>query len=392
MTATRKDFWQDPYQVAFQARVVKVTRAGIVLDHTCFYPASGNQASDKGTLVIGGKKYDVQEVLKDGEEIIHVVKPSALDDVAIDVFAEGTVDWTRRYALMRGHTAQHVLSACLLARFGASTGEASIQPDAVSISVKKQISLKQLQEALAVVNVACTTTHPVIARILPRERAVAEFSERLRGEIPSEDPVRIVEIKDLDLMCCGGTHVKETAEIGPLLVTKFKGGREIKFVVGSEAAVSIAKANAAMLSAAATLNKDIFQLADAVEKQSMNLKALDDQVDSLSIALLEQEAKAPGLLTSGGLHVHVVKDITNKNILATWFNKFPPESILVVQGSQGSLRIYSNSDAVKANELVQLLVAREGGKGGGNPKVAQGILEKDPGDFLALLQDVIARK
>jgi Ser-tRNA(Ala) deacylase AlaX len=392
MTGTRKDYWQDPYQTAFQARVTKVTSNGIILDHTSFYPASGNQASDKGVLVIGGKKYDVQEVSKDGEEILHMVKPSAMNAAAGGMLAEGTIDWERRHQIMRGHTAQHVLSAYLLAHFNSPTVDASIQPDAVSISVKNSVSLNQLEEALASVNGACTTSHPVLTSILPRERAIGEFAGRIRGEISSEDPVRIVEIKCLDIMCCGGTHVKDTAEIGPLLVTKFKGEREIKFVVGTEAMVVLAKMNAGMISAAATLNKDILQLPDAVEKQAKNVKALDEQADQLSIALLEQEMKSPGLQTSGGLSIHVLKGITNKKIMTAWFNNFPPKSILVVHGSQGNLQVYSNADTTKANELVQALVAKFGGKGGGNPKIAQGMLEMDPGDIGALFKEILGGK
>jgi alanyl-tRNA synthetase len=330
--------------------------------------------------------------LKEGEEILHAVKPPALNAVTGGMLAEGTIDWERRHALMRGHTAQHVLSAYLLTHFDSPTGDASIQPDAVSISVKKPVSLEQLEEALAAVNAACTTSHPVLTSISPRERAITEFAGRIRGEISLEDPVRIVEIKDLDIMCCGGTHVKDTAEIGPLLVTKFKGGREIKFVVGSEAMVLLAKANAGLLSAAATLNKDIFQLADAVEKQARNAKALDEQADQLSIGLLEHEAKSPGLQAGSEIRIHVLKGITNKKILAAWFNNFPPKSILVVLGSQGNLQVYSNADTVKANELVQALVARMGGKGGGNPKVAQGMLEKEPEDITLLLLEMMGGK
>jgi Ser-tRNA(Ala) deacylase AlaX len=389
MTGTRKDFWQDPYKTAFQARVTKVTSNGIILDNTIFYPASGGQASDKGVLVIGEKKFEVQDVSKDGEEIVHAVRPSPGNAIAAGVLVEGTIDWDRRHALMRGHTAQHVFSAYLLSHFNSPTTEVSIQPDAVGITLKNHVSLEQLEEALAAVNHVCTTSHHVLTSVSPRERAVADFAGRIRGEMSPEDPVRIVEIKDLDIMCCGGTHVKDTDEIGPIIVTKFKAGREIKFVVGNEAMVLLAKVNAGAISAAATLNKDILQLADAVAKQSKNVKALDEQSDQLSIALLEQVAKSPGLQTGGGLHLHVLKGITNKKIATAYFNNFPPKSILVIQGGQGNLQVYSNADMAKANDLIQALVAKLGGKGGGNPKIAQGMLEKDPGDFGTLLKEIL---
>jgi alanyl-tRNA synthetase len=389
MTGTRKDFWQDPYQVTFHARVTKVSSNGIILDGTIFYPASGGQASDKGVLVIGEKKFEVQDVYKDGEEIVHAVKVSPGNTISAGLLVEGTIDWERRHALMCGHTAQHVLSAYFLSHFNSPTAEVSIQPDTVGITLKNQVSLEQLEEALAAVNLTCTTSHPVLTSVSPRERAVADFAGRIRGEMSAEDPVRIVEIKDLDIMCCGGTHVKNTVEIGPILVTKFKAGREIKFVVGNEAMVLLAKVNARAISAAATLNNDLLQLADAVEKQVKNVKALDEQADQLSIALLEQVAKSPGVQTSRELSIHILNGITNKKIATAWFNNFPPKSILVIQGGQGNLQVYSNADTAKANDLIQALVARLGGRGGGNPKIAQGILEKDPGDIGTFIKEIL---
>ncbi|NMC06586.1 MAG: hypothetical protein GYA24_15320 [Candidatus Lokiarchaeota archaeon] len=391
MAGTRKGYWQDAYQVTFQSHVARISGNNIILDETFFYPASGGQACDRGVLVIAGKSFNVQEVLKEGDNVIHAVKPAPGNAVVPGMIADGMIDWDRRNALMRAHSAQHVLSARIAARFHLSTTEVSIQPDIASINLNNQINLDQLEEVLTIVNRDCTTSHPVTTSISPRDKAISDHAGRIRGEMSTEDPVRIVEIKDIDIMCCGGTHVKDTSEIGLILVIKFKGGREIKFVVGKEAVAMLAKMNTGMISAAATLNKDMLQLAEAVEKQVKNSKLLEEQADQLAIELLDREARCHGLQASSGIRIHVLKAITNKKIATAHFNNFSPGSILAIQGDKGSLQIYSNADTVKANELIQALVERLGGKGGGNPKIAQGMLEKEPEDLGALLMEILSK-
>jgi alanyl-tRNA synthetase len=388
--STQKDYWDNPYQASFQARVTNVVPGGIILERTCFYPASGGQASDKGTVVINGKKYEVQEVVKEGERIIHVLKPAPQKDIQPGSQVEGTIDWERRLSLMRGHTAQHLLSAYMFTHFNAPTAEVTIQPDIVGITLKNQVSLDQLEGALAAVNKACISSTMIRSSVMPRAKAITDFATKIRGEMSTEDPLRIVEIAGWDVMCCGGTHVKDTAEIGPLIVTKFKGGREIKFMVGIKGMEMQAKINTTLLAAAATMNKDLVQVAEAVEKQEKNARILEEQADALSIRLLELEAKQPGTRIQG-FSLHVLKGVTNKKIIMAWFNHFPPSSVLVVSSGGGSLQVYSNIETVKANEVVQALAAKFGGKGGGNPKVAQGMVDTDPGDIAGFMTHLLEK-
>lgn len=353
------------------------------MDRTCFYPSGGGQASDRGTITIDGIDHTVVDVTKDDDEIIHMLDPMP-DGLEMGIEITGTIDWNRRITLMKGHTAQHLVSAAILAEFGVSTGEVSIQPEEVGLTLQGSITIAQLELAIANVNRLTARSVAVQSVVLSRDEAIAEYSGSIRGEISPEDPVRIVNIHDVDTMCCAGTHVKDTAEIGPVFVTKFRGGKDIRFLVGDPSIEALAKGNATLLAASADLNKNIFQVAEEIERLQKGKDLLDQQVDDLSIELLEGEATKPGRVIQG-VSFHCLKGITNKKLITSRFNQFPEDSVLIVMGALLDLQILSNC-AIKANELVQSLTARFGGKGGGNPKVAQGILESDPGEILDAIE------
>ena len=215
-------FREDSYLQSCAARVVAVTeQGGIVLDRTVFYANSGGQPGDTGALVSAdGTRIAVgNAVYTDAAktEIAHLVEPGApAPKVGDAVTAE--IDWDKRYARMRMHTALHLLSAALpYAVTGGSVGdtEGRLDFDIPEAGLDKDAIAAKLTEMIA-------TDATVSSRWI--SDAELEANPGLVKTMSVKPPmgtgrVRLIEIENLDLQPCGGTHVRKVSEIGSVRVT-----------------------------------------------------------------------------------------------------------------------------------------------------------------------------
>lgn len=214
----------DSYARAFRGTVTRVTGDRVVLDRTAFYPEGGGQPADYGRLVANGDTWPVVDVQKQ-DTIYHKVPA---DPPTTGTTVEGHLDWNRRYAHMRYHTAQHLLSAALLTEFDARTTGNQLYTDRARIDCAyDRFTETALADLEAIVNDYVTASRPV--RWYELDRSVAE--ERLDPErtrltmLPdSITTVRIVEIEGIDRTACAGTHVRNTEAVGTISLT----GRETK--------------------------------------------------------------------------------------------------------------------------------------------------------------------
>ena len=225
----------DSYVKEFDASVVKAEGKSIFLDKTHFYPTSGGQPGDTGVMVAGGKEYKVVAAKKVGGEVVHEVDSEGIN-VGDKVHCR--LDWEKRYKHMRGHTACHILSYVVNKATGALITGNQIADDKCRVDFdlenfdREQIKTFE-QEANAIIAAAA----PVSTRIMPREEAFKIPSVmKLKNVLPpSVEMIRIVEMKGYDTQACGGTHVKNTSEIGGITVTsaenKGKNNRRIYFVL-----------------------------------------------------------------------------------------------------------------------------------------------------------------
>lgn len=221
-------YMDDSYATEFTATVVDVTDEGdVALDRTLFYPTGGGQPHDTGTIAFDGQSCLVTDVRKRGPQVLHKLEGEALPSVGDEV--QGTLDWERRYKLMRSHTALHVLCGVIFREYGSSVTGANIQPE----KSRMDFELEDLSEARVGhieqrVNDEIGSGRPVTWRSLPREEAF-EIPDLIRTKInllpPQITEVRVVEIEGLDLQADGGTHVRNTSEIGKVKIvgTRSKG-------------------------------------------------------------------------------------------------------------------------------------------------------------------------
>ena len=221
---TEELFLGDSYLRGFDARVVRLAGREVVLDKTAFYPGGGGQPPDKGTLGIGPVRANVVDVRREGSEIVHV-----LDDPIPDTVRDlkGELDWGRRFAHMRHHTALHVLSGVIWENFGAKVTGGQMRADRarMDFSFPGEWTLDVVGEIERLTNEALASARPVKVYGLPREEALKN-PDLIRTQVnlvPERMKViRIVEIGGLDTQADGGTHVANTREVGRMEITGYK--------------------------------------------------------------------------------------------------------------------------------------------------------------------------
>ena len=228
---TRELFLQDSYLRVFEAGVVKLEGREVTLDATAFYPGGGGQPPDKGTLGIGPVHATVVDARREGRMVVHVLDrpiPQSVRDL------RGELDWTRRFAHMRYHTALHVLSGVIWRNFDAKVTGGQMRSDRarMDFSFPGEWTTDVVGEIEHLTNEALAEERPVKVYELPREEALGN-PDLIRTQVnlvPERvKTIRIVEIEGLDTQADGGTHVANTREVGTLEITNHKSkGRQNK--------------------------------------------------------------------------------------------------------------------------------------------------------------------
>ena len=234
---TEEFFLEDSYLKEFRAGVKKIDGREVVLDATAFYPGGGGQPADKGTLGIGPVNAAVVDARREGGGIVHVLD-RAIPDTVKEL--KGALDWERRYAHMRYHTALHVLSSVIWKAFDAKVTGGQMRPDRarMDFSFPGEWTAEVAGEIERLTNEALAENRPVKVYELPREEAL-ENPDLIRTQVnlvPERvETIRIVEIENLDTQADGGTHVANTREVGEIQITghKSKGrhNKRVEFVL-----------------------------------------------------------------------------------------------------------------------------------------------------------------
>jgi len=400
VTLTHKLYHDDPYQREFTARVVeRLTLGGrpaVVLDRTAFYPTSGGQPCDRGTLN-GVAVLDVSE--REDGQIVHVlVSPLADEQVA------GVIDWTRRFDHMQQHTGQHILSqAC--ERLGA--GSPQLPAETVGFHLGDEICTIDLgcdslspEQAAAVeelANQVVFENRPVIARFVTAEELAQLPQVRARLQPPTgREQIRLVEVQGFDWSLCGGTHVRATGEIGVIKVRKWERRGDtvrLDFYCGRRALADYRWKNTAVNELAASLSIKDDELAVTVTRLLAEAAESRRQLHLARERLLDYEAAE---LTAGAEPIavgRVVRQVfEGRNVeevrhLAQRLAARPGlVALLGVRADKAQLIFARAADrTVDVNVLLKAAVAVVGGRGGGTPALAQG-----GGPEVAKLEEALA--
>jgi misacylated tRNA(Ala) deacylase len=217
----------DSYLQEFEANVLAVVpnERAILLDRTAFYPGGGGQPCDFGTLTVAGVIYPVQKVKKQADDVLHFLSGDAPLPSA-GAASHGTLDWARRHKLMRTHTAMHVLCGTVFRDYGALVTGGDMEPLKGRMDFEFATMRGELvREIEAAVNKEVAEAREIRVKILPREEAF-QIPDLIRTKInllpEGIAQVRTVEIVGLDLQADGGTHVRNTNEVGKIRIADYK--------------------------------------------------------------------------------------------------------------------------------------------------------------------------
>jgi len=220
-------YQSDSYCKEFQATVQRVEEEfhAVVLDQSAFYPGGGGQVPDRGFLEFNGRKADLLRAKQTPQGLLHILAENA-PLPSEGTLVTGSIDWQLRYKVMRTHTAMHILCGVIFRDYGAHVTGGDMEP----LKGRMDFEFESLTSDLVAiinesVNKEVAAAREVRVAILPREEAF-NIPDLIRTKInllPEHiQEVRTVEIIGLDLQADGGTHVKNTAEVGSIHVVDYK--------------------------------------------------------------------------------------------------------------------------------------------------------------------------
>jgi misacylated tRNA(Ala) deacylase len=224
--------YTDAYLNAVEAQVVAIDTVGeaplLVLDRTVFYPGGGGQPSDRGLIfrAADGRSWTVRGARKVDGEIVHEIEPDDGDPPMVGELVRADLDWARRLALMRTHTALHALCGVVWRDYGALVTGGNMEPGSGRMDFEFERMSGDLVDAIeASVNTELAAARDVRVNVLPRDEAFA-IPDLIRTKVnllpEGIEEIRTIEIVGLDLQADGGTHVANTSEVGGIRVTGYE--------------------------------------------------------------------------------------------------------------------------------------------------------------------------
>ena len=368
--ATDRLYYSDCYLRDFHARILDTSDDGrrVYLDRTAFYPSSGGQPFDEGTL--GGAK--VIDVIDEQERIAHVLAaPVPSPDV------EGHIDWERRFDHMQQHTGQHLLSAVLDELFAIPTLSFHMGAEVSTIEVgAAALDTRQIERVEERCAEIVSEARPVVITF---DQASEDLG--LRKASQRSGTLRVVSITGIDRSACGGTHVRSTAEIGLVLIRKLdkiRGNVRLEFVCGFRALKQARSDFRTLLEISRHLSTPVEQTPAAVAAQVERMWLLEKTNQRLATDVAQREGRELWAATEPGAdgmrrvtqrgpiddvaRVRAQAFVAQGNAVFIAVSEDPPAVLLAASADSG----------IHAGERLKAAVIAAGGRGGGNQALAQG--------------------
>ena len=376
MASTERLYYTDCYLKDFSARVIRTSPeprgVRVYLDRTAFYPESGGQPSDRGTLA----SIPLLDVIDEGEEVAHLMAGGPAGK-----FLQGCIDWERRFDHMQQHTGQHILSAAFERVGHYKTMSFHLGAEGATIDLDSdRIGAKQIEEAEELGNRVVFENRPVQISFRPATEA---SQLELRKPTYRQGDIRLVEISGFDLSACGGTHVSATGAVGIICVRKVeraKGLTRVEFRCGGRALRRARQDFAILSEAARQFSTGLENVPELIMKQAQELRDAGKSQERLVGDLADLEAVQLWLQAPEKDGWRVVRrvfgasDGKKAKLMAHAVVKQPGAIALIgVKGAPSAL-FFAQTPGGKANlaDVMKKTLAEFGGKGGGARDFGQG--------------------
>ena len=386
----------------------------IVLDRTPFYAEMGGQVADQGVILVGDSRFEVTNVQKDkGGKYLHhgtMVRGS----IKVEDIVCASIDVERRKAIMRAHSATHLLQKALKSVLGDHVHQAGslVEPDRLRFDFTHYSAMtpEEMSRVDAIVQSAILEGYPIDVREMPMDKAkqmgaMALFSEKYG------DTVRVVNMGGYSIEFCGGTHLDNTAKVGPFRIDSegsvASGVRRIEAITGKACLADMARNRDLLYEASAQFKTNPAELVDRIHAQIDEVKTLKRTIEAFKAreAAGETDRFLYGAKVVSGLHVltatvpdadpaklrqmgDLLRDKASDVVAVLSTVKEDKITFLAVCGKDAIAK------GIKAGELVKLVCSACGGSGGGKPDSAMGG-GKDAtklDNALALVDDFVASK
>jgi alanyl-tRNA synthetase len=383
---TDRLYYRDSFLYDFDAEVHEISdspRPGVILNRTAFYPTSGGQVFDTGVISTETGSHQITEVA-DTEDgcIVHYLE-APTKDLQPGMRVRGKVDANRRRDHMQQHSGQHVLSAAFVRLFNIPTVSFHMADDYCSIDLDTPTLTKdQIEKAERLANEIILENRPVDIRFVTRDEAA---NLGLRKLPPADrDQLRIIDIHDLDLSACGGTHVCQTGQIGCILLRKterVRQGWRVEFVAGQRAVATARRDFTILTETAALFSAHIHDVPQQVRKSLDEVRVLRKQKEESQEELAAAQASAMLAETPEANGRKVVvrtfadRDMNSLKLLAQKLTR-ETKNVVALLGTaspQPSL-VFAQSagQSFDMGVLMKQTMSAHGGRGGGSKDMAQG--------------------
>ena len=394
---TKRLYYGDSFLTQFEARVVESGvlngRPFVVLDESAFYPTTGGQPHDTGSL---GDRRVIDVIDREADAaVMHVLD----GPLGAGIRVSATVDWPRRLDHMQQHTGQHILSASFVRLFEIPTVSFHLGAESSTIDLTSTPGPDVVARAEAEANRVVWENRFVSTRFVSAEDAARL---PLRKEPVRGGTLRLIEVEDFDLSACGGTHVTRTGTVGIIAVQaweRYKGGTRVSFACGGRVLEHFHAYRDVVANAVRQLSIQPAELSDAVTRLQGETREMRQQARALAeqLATYEADVFARGARDVAGMRVVCSvmdgRDATALKSLAQAIVARPGHVVVLVGGSRPAVVVAARSADVTtdAAQVVKTLVGRFGGKGGGRPEAAQGGgLDADPEAVRAAAYEILS--
>jgi len=399
LPSTELIYYDDAYVREFEAKILKVINGKyVILNRTAFYPEGGGQPADQGFLFFKGKKIEILDVQKKGNVVLHESKDSI--EVEEGSIVTGVLDWEKRYALMRAHTATHLINGAARRVLGDHVWQHGAQKGVsvtrIDITHYRRLKPDEIHRIEMLVNQAILSEIEVEKSVMTRNKAESLYGFRLYqgGCVPGKN-IRVVKTGDWDVEACGGTHLKNTREMGFIKIIYTEriqdGVERLGYSTELKALANIQKNERLLWRVSEILGSPVDKLDKTAKKLVKELKKANSQ----NRKLIKELANKDSFMLKQSELDHSTKEINGVLILERDFEKEINLELMVqtaneiIKQNEATITLFFGANEKTANILIMAgdVVVKKGfnacdvvrrvspiigGGGGGRANFAQG--------------------